>query len=138
MKLEKELEQLEQCKIDVTESLFTGLENKDGTVNGLSIGEGLDAGANVRNLAAWRRLNEFKTDIQGEKKEIEMEAMRVEHQIVRLKESKQWLIDTSIKVNQLAERHSTGFEKNRLIQEFKGYLRKKIGLDKLQKQEESA
>ena len=107
-------------------------------MNGLSIGEGLDAGANVRNLAAWRRLNEFKTDIQGEKKEIEMEAMRVEHQIVRLKESKQWLIDTSIKVNQLAERHSTGFEKNRLIQEFKGYLRKKIGLDKLQKQEESA
>ena len=60
-----------------------------------------------------------------------MEVLRVENQIVRLKESKQWLTDTSIKLNHLIARQADDFEKNRLIKEFKGYLRKKIGLEKL-------
>ena len=64
-----------------------------------------------------------------------MEVLRVENQIVRLKESKQWLTDTSIKLNHLIARQADDFEKNRLIKEFKGYLRKKIGLEKLQKEE---
>ena len=75
-KLEKELTQLEECKLDVTENLFQGFDE--------GMGQGLEAGggADLRNLAAWRRLNEFKSDIQGEKKKIEIEAMRVENQIV--------------------------------------------------------
>ena len=64
-----------------------------------------------------------------------MEVLRVESQIVRLKESKQWLTDTSIKLNHLIARQADDYEKNRLIKEFKGYLRKKIGLEKLQKEE---
>ena len=36
--------------MDVTENLFKGLDSGD-------------AKAEVRNLAAWRRLNEFKSDI---------------------------------------------------------------------------
>ena len=45
------------------------------------MGNGLEAGggADLRNLAAWRRLNEFKSDIHDEKKKIEIEAMRVEN-----------------------------------------------------------
>jgi hypothetical protein len=31
-----------------------------------------------------------------------MEVMRVENQVMRLKESRQWLTDMSIKVNQMA------------------------------------
>ena len=82
-KLEKELTQLEECKLDVTENLFQGFD--EGMV-----GQGLEAegGADLRNLAAWRRLNEFKSDIQDEKKKIEIEAMRVESQIIKLRESK--------------------------------------------------
>ena len=104
------------------------------------MGQGLEAGggADLRNLAAWRRLNEFKSDIQGEKKKIEIEAMRVESQIIQLRESKQWLTDMSIKINQIGV--NTDFiEQNRIIKEFKGYLRKKIGLERLeQKQEENS
>lgn len=126
-KLEKELQQLEECKLDVTENLFHGLDGDDG------IGEGLEPKANVRNLAVWRRLNEFKSDISREKQSIENEALRVESQIVRLKESKKWLTDMSIKVNQIPINGGDVFERNRMIKEFKGYLRKKIGLDKLEK-----
>ena len=103
------------------------------------MGQGLDAGggADLRNLAAWRRLNEFKSDIQDEKKKIEIEAMRVENQIIQLKESKQWLTDMSIKINQVGV--TTDFiEQNRIIKEFKGYLRKKIGLESLQKEEQNS
>ena len=97
--------------------------------------DGLEAGADLRSLAAWRRLNEFKSDIQGEKKSIEMEVMRVDNQVMRLKESRQWLSDMSIKVNQMAI--NTDFiEQNRLIKEFKSYLRKKIGLEKQEKEQE--
>ena len=64
-----------------------------------------------------------------------MEVMRVEHQILSLKESKQWLTDTSIKLNQLSA-NSDPYESNRIIKEFKGYLRKKIGLEKLQKEQD--
>jgi hypothetical protein len=49
------------------------LDGDDG-----GIGEGLEPKANVRNLAVWRRLNEFKSDISQEKKNIENEALRVE------------------------------------------------------------
>ena len=124
-KLEKELTQLEECKLDVTENLFQGFD--EGMV-----GQGLEAegGADLRNLAAWRRLNEFKSDIQGEKKKIEIEAMRVESQIIKLKESKQWLTDMSIKINQIGV-NTDYIEQNRIIKEFKGYLRKKIGLEQL-------
>ena len=103
------------------------------------MGQGLEAGggADLRNLAAWRRLNEFKSDIQGEKKKIEIEAMRVESQIIQLRESKQWLTDMSIKINQIGV--NTDFiEQNRIIKEFKGYLRKKIGLERLERQEENS
>lgn len=55
----------------------------------------------MRNLHAWRRLNEFRSDIKGEKKSIENEALRVESQITRLSESKQWLTDMAIKINQM-------------------------------------
>ena len=58
--------------MDVTENLFHGLEGDDG------IGDGLEPKANMRNLAVWRRLNEFKSDISQEKKNIENEALRVE------------------------------------------------------------
>ena len=57
----------------MTENLFHGLDGDDG-----GIGEGLEPKANVRNLAVWRRLNEFKSDISQEKKNIENEALRVE------------------------------------------------------------
>ena len=69
-----ELQQLEECRLDLTENLFSGLEPTDG------IGDGLrqDDKANVRNLHVWRRLNEFKSDIKGEKKNIEKEVLRVE------------------------------------------------------------
>lgn len=123
--LEKELTQLEECKLDLTENLFQGLDNDDA-----GMGEGLEGkGTDLRNLAVWRRLNEFKTDIDGERKKIEMEALRVQSHISKLKESKQWLTDMSIKVNQLAESSTNQYESNRLIKEFKGYLRKKIGLE---------
>ena len=91
----------------------------------------------MRNLAAWRRLNEFRSDIENERKSIEMEALRVENHINKLKESKQWLTDMSIKINAIGV--NTDFiEQGRIIREFKGYLRKKIGLDKLQKEEDTA
>ena len=84
----------------------------------------------MRNLASWRRLNEFRSDIENERKSIEMEAMRVENHIVKLRESKQWLTDMSIKINGIGV--NTDFiEQNRIIREFKGYLRKKIGLEKI-------
>ena len=77
----------------------------------------------MRNLAAWRRLNEFRSDIENERKSIEMEALRVENHINKLKESKQWLTDMSIKINAIGV--NTDFvEQGRLIREFKGYLRK--------------
>jgi len=64
-----------------------------------------------------------------------MEVMRVDNQIMHLKESRQWLTDMSIKVNQMAI--NTDFiEQNRLIKEFKSYLRKKIGLEKQEKEQE--
>ena len=64
-----------------------------------------------------------------------MEVMRVDNQVMRLKESRQWLTDMSIKVNQMAI--NTDFiEQNRLIKEFKSYLRKKIGLEKQEKEQE--
>ena len=60
--------------------------------------------------------------------------MRVESQILKLKESKQWLTDISIKLKTLSI--NTDFiESNRIINEFKGYLRKKIGLKNLEKEE---
>ena len=40
----------------------------------------------------------------------------------------------SIKVNQMPSNGDT-LEKNRMIREFKGYLRKKIGIEKLEKDE---
>jgi hypothetical protein len=54
---------------------------------------------------------------------------------VRLKESKKWLTDMSIKVNQIPVNGGDSLERNRMIKEFKGYLRKKIGLEKLEKDE---
>ena len=64
-----------------------------------------------------------------------MEAMRVENHIIKLKESKQWLTDISIKINAIGV--NTDFvDSSRIIQEFKGYLRKKIGLEKIQKEED--
>ena len=84
----------------------------------------------MRNLAAWRRLNEFRSDIDNERKSIEMEVLRVESHISKLKESKQWLTDMSIKINAIGV--NTDFiEQGKIIREFKGYLRKKIGLEKL-------
>ena len=85
-------------------------------------------------MDAWRRLTEFKSDIQGEKKSIQIEVLRVEHQIGKLRESKQWLTDTSIKLSQLSSQTSDVVQQNRLIQEFKGYLRKKIGLEKQERE----
>ena len=124
--LEKELAQLLECKNDISENLFQGFN--DG-VDG-------EPGADLRNLAAWRRLNEFRSDIENERKSIEMEAMRVENHINKLKESKQWLTDMSIKINAIGI--NTDFiDQSRIIKEFKGYLRKKIGLEKIQKEEDS-
>ena len=57
-KLEKEKAQLEECKMDIEKNLFEGFD--DGIGEGLTMGS---SGAEVRNLAAWRRLNEFKLDI---------------------------------------------------------------------------
>lgn len=61
----------------MTENLFQGIDNDSaGAIGGM--GEGLEGkGADLRNLAVWRRLNEFKTDIDGERKKIEMEVLRV-------------------------------------------------------------
>lgn len=89
----------------------------------------------MRNLHAWRRLNEFRSDIKGEKKSIENEALRVESQITRLSESKQWLTDMAIKINQMQVNSSTVLERSRLVHEFKGYLRKKIGIERVEKAE---
>lgn len=130
-KLGKELQQLEECRLDIAENLFQGLEPDDITGD-LS----KDQKANVRNLHAWRRLNEFRSDIKGEKKSIENEALRVESQINRLKESKQWLTDMSIKINQIQVNSGTVLERTRLVQEFKGYLRKKIGIERVEKAED--
>jgi len=44
----------------------------------------------------------------------------------------------SIKVNQIPVNGADGLERNRIIREFKGYLRKKIGLEKLEKDEVQA
>ena len=128
-KLEKELQQLEECRLDVAENLFMGLNPDD--MGDLS----QDQKANMRNLHAWRRLNEFKSDIKDEKKSIENEALRVESQINRLKESKQWLTDMSIKINQLQVNNGSILDRTRLVHEFKGYLRKKIGIEKVEKAE---
>ena len=65
-KLEKEHEQLEACKTDLTENLFEGFEDGQGSADG------------VGGLAAWRRLNEFKADMQGEKRALDVEILRVE------------------------------------------------------------
>ena len=78
----------------MAENLFHGIN--DG------MGDGIENKADVRNLAVWRRLNEFKSDISHEKKSIEGEALRVEAQIARLRESKQWLTDMSIKLNSMS------------------------------------
>ena len=64
-----------------------------------------------------------------------MEVLRVENHIIKLKESKQWLTDMSIKINAIGV--NTDFiEQSRIIREFKGYLRKKIGLEKIQKEDD--
>ena len=132
-KLETELQQLEECRLDVAENLFMGLEPDNG------MGEGLQTDkANVRDLNIWRRLNEFKSDIQPEKQNIEKEALRVESQIARLKDSKQWLTDMSIRINQIQVNNDGVLDRNRLVQEFKGYLRKKIGLEKLENAENNS
>ena len=100
------------------------------------MGEDGNPAADMRHLASWRRLNEFRSDIENERKSIEMEAMRVENHINKLKESKQWLTDMSIKINAIGI--NTDFvERGRIIREFKGYLRKKIGLEKIQKADDS-
>ena len=85
-------------------------------------------------MAAWRRLNEFKSDIQNEKKNIDLEVLRVESHIAKLKESKQWLTDISIKIKTI-NINTDYVESNRIVKEFKGYLRKKIGLEKIEKEE---
>jgi len=104
--------------------------------DGHGMGEGLQKEkANMRDLHVWRRLNEFKSDIKNEKKSIENEALRVESQITRLQESKQWLTEMAIKINQIQVNNDGVLDRNRLVQEFKGYLRKKIGLEKLEKAE---
>ena len=61
----------------MTENLSQGIDNDSaGAIGGM--GEGLEGkGADLRNIAVWRRLNEFKTDIDGERKKIEMEVLRV-------------------------------------------------------------
>ena len=64
--------------------------------------------------------------------------MRVESQIARLKESKQWLTDMSIRINQIQVNNDGVLDRNRLVQEFKGYLRKKIGLEKLENAENNS
>ena len=124
--LEKEHAQLLECKTDISQNLFQGLDE----------GVGGEPGADLRNLAAWRRLNEFRSDIESERKSIEMEAMRVENHILKLKDSKQWLTDMSIKINAIGV--NTDFiDQSRIIKEFKGYLRKKIGLEQIQKEQDS-
>ena len=85
-------------------------------------------------MAAWRRLNEFKSDIQNEKKNIDLEVLRVESHIAKLKESKQWLTDISIKIKTI-NINTDYVESNRIVKEFKGYLRKKIGLAEIEKEE---
>ena len=85
-------------------------------------------------MAAWRRLNEFKSDIQNEKKNIDLEVLRVESHIAKLKESKQWLTDISIKIKTI-NINTDYVESNRIVKEFKGYLRKKIGLENIEKEE---
>ena len=120
--LEGEVTQLEQCKDDVELNLFEGFEEA-------GVGDGLTG--NRQNLAAWRRLNEFRSDIADSKKSIELESMRVQHQIMKLRESKQWLTDMSITANAV-QTDQNPMEQNRLIRDFKGYLRKKIGIEKLE------
>ena len=45
----------------------------------------------------------------------------------------------SIKINQIGVGVNTDYiEQNRIIKEFKGYLRKKIGLERLQKEEQKS
>lgn len=96
------------------------------------MGEDGNPAADMRHLSSWRRLNEFRSDIENERKSIEMEAMRVQNHISKLKESKQWLTDMSIKINAIGI-NTDYVERGRIIREFKGYLRKKIGLEKIQK-----
>ena len=43
----------------------------------------------------------------------------------------------SIKINQIGV-NTDYIEQNRIIKEFKGYLRKKIGLERLQKEEQNS
>lgn len=98
--LEKELEKLEECKVDIAENLFAGFDEGSAVAADIAAGDDEEDGerrrVDMRNLASWRRLNEFRSDIENERKSIEMEALRVENQIVKLKQSKQWLTDMSI------------------------------------------
>ena len=52
-------------------------------------------------MGAWRRLNEFRSDMKEERKNIEVEVLKVRAQITQLKESKRKLTELAIKVNQV-------------------------------------
>ena len=53
-------------------------------------------------LGAWTRMNEFKSDIDGERQNIEMEILRVQSHIAALKDSKENLTKMASKLNELA------------------------------------
>ena len=88
--LEKEVEQLEQCKKDISENLFEGL-NDDVSVSYGTSGkaDGTQKGAelpqvDLKSLSAWRRMNEMKTDLDSQTRVIEVEIIRMQAQIGQL------------------------------------------------------
>ena len=81
--LEKEIKQLEQCKLDIKENLYEGL-NDDVSMSIEASGK-LDgtkkSDVNLRGLSAWRRMNEMRTDLDNETRVLEVEIIRIQAQV---------------------------------------------------------
>lgn len=127
-KLEKEIVQLESCFKDLDADLFQGL--------GGATDKDEFSGPDGNGLGAWRRLNEFRSDMKEERKNIEVEVLKVKAQISHLRESKRKLTELAIKVNQVqlgGLKESSGKQESQLVSEFKHYLRQKLAISREEK-----
>ena len=130
-KLQKELAQLEQCKRDITETLFEGLDEEESSSRKHTGGDQTATFEPSKvlqtntALGAWTRMLEFKTDIEAEKKAIEMEILRVQSQIAHLQDSKDNLAKMGQQLSELQDSANEA-EKVQLVADFKHYLRGKV------------
>ena len=130
-KLQKELAQLEQCKRDITETLFEGLDEEESSSRKHTGGDQTATFEPSKvlqtntALGAWTRMLEFKPDIEAEKKAIEMEILRVQSQIAHLQDSKDNLAKMGQQLSELQDSANEA-EKVQLVADFKHYLRGKV------------